>query len=112
MAQDLTLRILEVVARLSGQEGSGLALAPSRNRVAMEAAYRQTLRRWWALTTQGPEADRAEVARTYQELLKLTDEVGEPAATRLRRAWAREWWEETGVCPYCGESGPFHDPAQ
>jgi len=38
------------------------------------------------------------------------DDVGEPRATTLRRQWAREWWQETGVCPYCGERGPFHNP--
>ncbi len=76
----------------------------------MEAAYRQALRRWFELTAQGPAADRAEVARLYQELLRLIDEVGEPRATRLRRQWAREWWQETSVCPFCGERGPYHEP--
>ncbi len=72
--------------------------------------YRQVLRRWFELTAQGPTADPTEVARTYQDLLRLIDEVGEPRATQLRRQWAREWWRETGVCPFCGEPGPYHDP--
>jgi hypothetical protein len=40
----------------------------------------------------------------------LIDEVGEPTATRLRREWARQWWQETGTCPYCGKPGPLHTP--
>jgi hypothetical protein len=40
----------------------------------------------------------------------LIDDVGEPPATHLRRQWAWKWWTETGVCPWCGEAGPYHDP--
>ncbi len=72
--------------------------------------YWQTLRRWWELTAQGAAADRTEVERTYQAILRLMDEVGEPQATAIRRQWAREWWEETGICAWCGEQGPYHDP--
>ncbi len=72
--------------------------------------YQATLRRWWTLTAQGPGADPAEIAETYQEVLRLMDEVGEPVATRLRRQWARDWWQEIGVCPWCGERGLYHDP--
>lgn len=72
--------------------------------------YRQALRRWWALTAQGPEADQAEVLQLHQEIIRLIDEVGEPLATKLRRQWAREWWQATGVCPFCGRPEPDHDP--
>lgn len=73
--------------------------------------YRETLRHWWTLTAQGPQAYRDEIARTYQEILRLHDEVGSPTATRLLRQWAREWWYETKLCPWCGEPGEHHDPA-
>lgn len=72
--------------------------------------YREALRHWWALAAQGSQADQGEVSRVYQEIIKLIDEVGEPRATQLRREWAREWWQQTGVCPWCGELGPYHDP--
>ncbi|MBI2015310.1 MAG: hypothetical protein HYS77_07210 [Candidatus Rokubacteria bacterium] len=42
--------------------------------------------------------------------MRLIDEVGEPMATAQRRAWARAWYAETGICPFCGERGPYHDP--
>jgi len=107
---DLTSRILELIARLGSRED--LELSPPRplNRTAMEAAYRHALRRWFELVAQGPTADPAEVDRIRQELLRLIDEVGEARAMTLRRQWARESWEETGVCPFCGERGPYHDP--
>jgi hypothetical protein len=106
---NLAPKILELVARLSGQEPSPLSAqgeieAPRRQ-------YREALRRWWGLTAQGAKADRQKVSRTYQELLRLMDEVGEATATRLRRQWAWQWWQETGICPNCGNAGEFHDPA-
>jgi len=98
------------MARLSGREGPEPASQPPLNRAATETAYHQPLRRWFELTAQGPAADREEAGQVDQEILRLIDEVGEPRATALRRQWAREWWEETGACPYCGERGPYHDP--
>jgi hypothetical protein len=73
-------------------------------------AYRTALRQWWSLAAQGATADVVEVGRVYQEIVRLLDEVGEPRATAKRRAWARAWYEETGVCPFCGERGLYHDP--
>jgi excisionase family DNA binding protein len=100
-----TPKIRELVARLSGQE-------PPSKPLALLEFYRATLERWWELTAQGSAADLAEVSRTFQEILRFIDEVGEPPATRLRREWAREWHQRTGVCPFCGERGPYHDPDQ
>lgn len=74
--------------------------------------YRASLLRWWTLAAQGPEADVVELRRVHQEILRLIDEVGEPAATQLRRRWAREWSKETSSCPYCGQPGVVHDPDQ
>lgn len=51
----------------------------------LHVAYRERLGRWWALTAQGPQADKAEVLAAYNDLLRLTDEVGEPRATNLCR---------------------------
>ncbi len=113
---NLTPRILDLVARLSRKQAHGPA-APGLeasttplDRAALESAYRQALRRWFDLTAQGPAADRTQVARVYQEILRLIDDVGEPQATALRRQRARQWWQETGLCPFCGERGPYHEP--
>lgn len=103
---DLTPKLLELVARLAGQAALAQVTAPASS---IEAQYRQSLRRWWTLTAQGPAADLAEVRPIYQEILRLIDEVGEPRATRLRWQWAREWYQQTGLCPFCGERGPYHD---
>jgi hypothetical protein len=73
------------------------------------SGYRAALRRWWTLTALGAEADIAEMQQVYQDIVRLIDELGEPAATRQRRAWAREWYSETDCCPYCGELGAFHE---
>jgi hypothetical protein len=74
-------------------------------------AYQSALRRRWSLVVKGPHVDLSEVECLHQQILRLIDEVGEPLATRLRRQWARQWHEETGVCPFCGETGgPYCDP--
>jgi hypothetical protein len=74
------------------------------------SAYREALRRWWALAAQGTEADAVEMRQIYQEIVRLLDEVGEPTATERRRTWALEWHLETARCPFCGEPGAYHDP--
>lgn len=109
---NLAPRILGLVTRLSGPEPPGAASPPPLNRQAIEGTYRQALRLWFELTAQGPDAEPAEVSRVYQEILRLIDEVGEPRATALRREGAPQWYQETGVCPYCGERGVYHDPEQ
>jgi len=108
---NLASRILNLVARLSGQETPALASA-TPDQAGTEAAYRQALQRWFELTAQGPTGDGEDVAQLYQDLLRLVDDVGEPRASTLRREWARAWWQETGVCPFCGERGVYHDPEQ
>jgi hypothetical protein len=106
-----------IVHRLREQKPAVLALLRSRAASPADekpgpplSAYREVLRRWWALTAQGAEADAVEVRHVYQEIVRLIDEVGEPRATERRRAWAREWHRETGRCPSCGEPGTYHDP--
>ncbi|MFQ5946730.1 MAG: hypothetical protein ACE5NC_10855 [Anaerolineae bacterium] len=105
---DLGARMLGLATRLATH--ALRTSAPPADRPAVEGVYREALRRWFELTAQGPAADQAEVARVHQEILRLIDEVGEPKATALRRQWAREWWDKTGVCPFCGERGQYHDP--
>lgn len=73
-------------------------------------AYRDALHRWWSLTAQGAAADPAETMSVYQAIVRLLDDVGEPRATGLRHQWAAEWYAECGICPTCGERGPYHDP--
>jgi hypothetical protein len=85
------------------------ALAPP---TPARLAYREALHLVWTLTAEGERADPAACLAALDELTRWLDEAGEPAATELRRRWAREWHRETGRCPTCGESGPHHDPAQ
>lgn len=107
---NLASRILTLVTQLSGRDEPGPATVTALDRAATEAAYRQAILRWFELTAKGPAADHAEVNQVHQEILRLADDVGEPRATTLRRQWAWEWWQETGVCPFCGERGVYHDP--
>jgi len=107
---NLTPRLQDLVSRLTGGgAGAPRPFAPL-NPAATAADYRQALQRWFELTAQGAAADLAEVRRVHQEILRLIDDVGEPRASALRRQWAREWWQETSLCPFCGEPGPYHDP--
>lgn len=65
--------------------------------------YRRALTHWWELTAHGPDADHAEIARLKQEIYKLIDEVGEPAASTLCRQWARARWRGSGLNPWSGQ---------
>lgn len=93
---------------------SGYTVTPARPtpRPDLLGAYHATLHRWWTLTAQGAAADVGEGQHVYQAIVRLIDEVGEPCATAQRRVWARDWHRETGICPFCGESGPYHDPGE
>lgn len=42
-------------------------------------------------------------AATYQEILKLHDDLGQPTADTLCREWAREWQRQTGCNPWSGQ---------
>lgn len=66
-------------------------------------AYRAALREWWRLMGLGPDVDRQTATVTYDKVIRLIDEVGEPLATRVRHKWEAEWTRETGRCPRCGE---------
>lgn len=71
--------------------------------------YHRGLERLWVLNAQVQQPPAAEVAAAIDEVVRLMDEVGEPDATELRRQWARRWHEETGVCPWCGTPGDYHE---
>ena len=74
------------------QAGGERLKAPTRD----HSLYRAVLGRWWRLVAQRAQADRVEVTAAYQELLRLLDELGEPQGTRLRRRWARAWYQKNG----------------
>lgn len=117
--QELLTRVLEAGGKVIPDTACPRLLVPSslkplvaEHRAALRqlVLYRETLRRWWTLIAQGPCADWDDLDGTYQNLLRLFDEVGVPSGLELARKGAREWHKETGVCPWCGELGPYHDP--
>ena len=72
-------------------------------------AYRTALERVWRLIARRERGEPATCRAALDELARRLDDMGEPAATELRRRWEEEWWRETGRCPRCGETGPRHD---
>lgn len=81
-------------------------------RAAAEVGLRTALHRLWALGALGAAADASEVGEAVSEAYRAVARVPDPTATTLVRGWAAEWHRETGVCPWCGEAGPYHDPAR
>jgi hypothetical protein len=75
-----------------------------------EARYRALLRHAFRLVSEGGSADPVGCARTLDEVAVLTDELGPDRAQHVRREEARQWWQETARCPWCGEAGRYHDP--
>jgi hypothetical protein len=70
--------------------------------------YREALRLFWRLNAAEAEVSPAAAMQAHNEVIKLTDEIGEPRATILRHRWEAEWYAEAGVCPRCGERGERH----
>jgi hypothetical protein len=64
------------------------------------------------LIARGLDASQEECRRALAALERATAAIGEPTATRLRHGFAVEWFAERGVCAWCGEPGPYHDPAE
>lgn len=79
-------------------------------RGAALVGYYEALRLVWGLTQTGAGASPATCKAAYAEVVRLTDDVGEPLASRLRHIWEVEWRRQTGRCPRCGEAEEFHDP--
>lgn len=77
--------------------------------VALAAEYRTLLRDGFALLLRpgGPSGDECEVF--LDEQARVTDDLGPDLARTVYRITAREWREETGVCPWCDEGGECHE---
>jgi hypothetical protein len=95
---------------------SETATAPTRDLIA---DYREVLGRLWLLNIPGesrpPRAHQTDVddaRRLLAEQARLCDELGPALASAVARQAARGWVTAMGRCPWCGESGPFHDPAR
>jgi hypothetical protein len=73
------------------------------------ARYRALLRAAFRLVADASAADPAMCTRILDEVAVLTDELGPDRAQRVRREEAQRWWEESVRCPWCGESGQYHD---
>lgn len=72
-------------------------------------AYRSVLWQAYNLIAAGNGPEPAVCRDALGKVTHWGALLGEPAATKWRRRWAREWYLETGRCPTCGEQGPHHD---
>lgn len=72
-------------------------------------AYRLLLRQGFELTRQGAAASQDACATFLDQQARLTDEIGPARARLILRATARAWWAETGICPWCGDVGAYHE---
>jgi hypothetical protein len=89
----------------------GRAEAVSMSLPAMVAAYREVLSRLWLLNiSPSSPVDRDEAHRLLATQARLCDELGPEFAAAVGRQHARTWAHLLGRCPWCGESGMFHDP--
>ena len=86
---NLASRILNLVSRLSGREEVRSDPPAAPDQAATETAYRQALQRWFELTAQGQDAEGEEVARAYQEILRLLDFA---AYRREHSIPPTRWW--------------------
>jgi hypothetical protein len=80
--------------------------------VSLADEYGLVLRRLFALVAAGAEAPPDDCQGALQAEIRLVDELGPDRARELRHAEARQWWAVVKACPYCGEPGTFHDPAE
>ena len=86
---------------MSGDRGAAISAHAARGNEEKESPNEVAV---------GSDAEPEECKRALAETVKLVDEVGPERASRLRCEWAWAQWDETGVCPWCGERGPYHDP--
>ena len=95
---------------------SRIPTAPTRDLIA---DYREVLARLWLLNMPdecGPprarQTDVDEARRLLAQQARLCDELGPGLASAVARQAARAWATAMRRCPWCGESGTFHDPAR
>lgn len=101
-ASALTSEDLAALRSLKAEVMSLLVVQPTNERIT---AYRAALWEFWRINAAGAAVPRTTAMATYNMVIKLMDEVGEPTASTLRHRWEREWHQETGRCPRCGERG-------
>lgn len=75
-------------------------------------AYHAICARLWRLIADGATASRQEIRDALEAEREIAATAGEPVASDARHRQAREWHGRTGRCPWCGEVGPYHDPAE
>lgn len=77
-----------------------------------ELEYLSWLEAAWAEIALGAASDMHRSFEILNRLQTLERALGPHRARRLRLRRAREWWRETGRCPWCGEVGSWHDPEE
>lgn len=110
---DLTPKIRELVARLSGGAPSREAPSPAPPPSTPVPALRKALRAWYDMTArqadgQLPTLEEARIL--LSEIRRLWDDTGPAFAEAVERQEARAYYRESGRCPCCGEPAIFHDP--
>lgn len=75
-------------------------------------AYRLLLRQGFELMSSEADPNPSTRARFLSEQARLIDEIGPAAAREILRVTAHDFWRETGVCPWCGETGDYHESAR
>lgn len=72
-----------------------------------------TLARAYQAYWNTPESESTETFQAaYADIEKLERMAPPVIAWRTLREAATAWHTETGVCPFCGEPGPLHLPAE
>lgn len=95
--------------RINWEAVSRLARPVTTPLPAEVAAYRAALWAWWSL----PETEPLVAFHDALAALRVAEAACSPATIRavLLEA-ARSFHRETGRCPFCGNAGPLHLPAE
>jgi TubC N-terminal docking domain len=64
--------------------------------------YRALIRNAFAIMVHHPSAWKA-LREFANDQARLTDELGPALTSAIRDGEARQWHQETGLCPVCGE---------
>jgi hypothetical protein len=79
--------------------------------VVLAGEYRKLLRDAFGLLLRPGRPSPEESDAVHAEQARAMDELGPDLAAAVYTVTARGWREETGVCPWCDESGRCHEPA-